>query len=720
MGAKSLGMPSAAGHAPVVRAGAVAGRRPGTAISVAWRSVLEEILLPAARDIGGVPEDLSKPAVTTAAKPQPFVEGNPAAPAVPRAEPSARREAAIPPAPLGPPGPSTEDHPSGRIARREPVRPCIRNIADTPRAGSAPSAADPRPSSTEHRTLTSRLSPASIPRVAREPAASAPALATAPGTASKVALLVPIASRDEATPQTKSARPSASAVPRSTADPETPQSSAGDAVERDTASRLEPARTAGRDPAPARSSGESALRPSETGGSHAVERSNPSRPVRSTTGPSAVEAPAARESARETPLDVVPPRAKDAAERGADAILEPARTAGRAPVPSRTSGEPVPRPTETGSPRIVEAAISGYTASDPAPARRAAAERPPTGSTHATERSNPSRPAPTATGPSATEALSARVSAKGAPLDAAPPGVRELAETAPAMTGRSLLGLAAQAKPQDPRSLQEDPGGEEDRGPLRIAESAIRDHAAVRAAIAGEVGRDLSGGPAEQSAHRQQASPPRAPAAGNVEASPRSEEAGSSTERSVPGARQGSPSTTKAAVLTQPPSATASLSSVQGARQAAPAVHAPEVAPVSHEALAQAIVARAREIPGDGRLEVRFVLEPADLGLVRVRIETRAKQVSIEILASSRSAVDALAPRLARLSADLLGAGFKEPTISLDFGSSTDPSAHARHHGQGGGRGASGSPRAPRGPLGDPVAAGAGPLAPSSRLDRTV
>jgi hypothetical protein len=58
--------------------------------------------------------------------------------------------------------------------------------------------------------------------------------------------------------------------------------------------------------------------------------------------------------------------------------------------------------------------------------------------------------------------------------------------------------------------------------------------------------------------------------------------------------------------------------------------------------------------------------------------------VRIEIVAASRASVDALAPGLARLTADLHDAGFRKPEITLGLDFSRDPSAGEARHGQAG------------------------------------
>jgi flagellar hook-length control protein FliK len=100
---------------------------------------------------------------------------------------------------------------------------------------------------------------------------------------------------------------------------------------------------------------------------------------------------------------------------------------------------------------------------------------------------------------------------------------------------------------------------------------------------------------------------------------------------------------------------------------------------VHHRALAEAIVARARRLPQNGSVEVRFALEPKDLGLVRVRIESRGEQLRIRILASSGAAVDALSSGVAKLAAQLSEAGGKSPVIDLAVDDALGAGTQQRH-----------------------------------------
>jgi hypothetical protein len=137
--------------------------------------------------------------------------------------------------------------------------------------------------------------------------------------------------------------------------------------------------------------------------------------------------------------------------------------------------------------------------------------------------------------------------------------------------------------------------------------------------------------------------------------------------------------------------------------------------PQLHQAaLAETIVARARSLAGDGSLEVRFALEPEDLGTVRIRIEARGDELRIRIVASSVSAAEALSVGLSRLTAQLTENGGRPPLIDLAF--EDRPHDRAPHHPRDGGR------RETPGPRSAPWSAVA-PAAPlssrfASRLDR--
>ena len=107
---------------------------------------------------------------------------------------------------------------------------------------------------------------------------------------------------------------------------------------------------------------------------------------------------------------------------------------------------------------------------------------------------------------------------------------------------------------------------------------------------------------------------------------------------------------------------------------------APILARIPHQDLAEALVARARALPANGSLELRFALEPEDLGPVRVQIVSRGEQIEIRILATSGAAVEALGTGLGRLTSQLVEAGFKDPAIQLALGDSADPGGRRSAH----------------------------------------
>ena len=121
-----------------------------------------------------------------------------------------------------------------------------------------------------------------------------------------------------------------------------------------------------------------------------------------------------------------------------------------------------------------------------------------------------------------------------------------------------------------------------------------------------------------------------------------------------------------------------------------------EVGPprLTQGSLAEAIVSQARALPGTGAVEVHFVMEPAELGAVKVRIQTRGHEVRVDIAASSSGAASALAEGIPRLTAQLELAGYRQPEVSLTLdlahdgrGANPDrgaepghPRPHHRHH----------------------------------------
>jgi hypothetical protein len=210
----------------------------------------------------------------------------------------------------------------------------------------------------------------------------------------------------------------------------------------------------------------------------------------------------------------------------------------------------------------------------------------------------------------------------------------------------------------------------------RAAEAALMAHAARRATMPrGAIAQPMLADPAPavepRGAQPHSAAPRETPApAARV-----ADEPGRAVERED-GARRAAPAAQTAAL------ASALAPPAHVAPQNAAGAPAAVIAPLRHEALAEAIVARARALPANGALEVRFALEPADLGPVRIRIETLGQHVRIEISAASRASVDALAPGLARLAADLQEAGFRKPEITLGLDFTRDPGAEQPRHGQ--------------------------------------
>ena len=116
---------------------------------------------------------------------------------------------------------------------------------------------------------------------------------------------------------------------------------------------------------------------------------------------------------------------------------------------------------------------------------------------------------------------------------------------------------------------------------------------------------------------------------------------------------------------------TTAAPTVRGVSQSQPAAPTSETVaprdllPLPHEALAQAILSRARALPQNGALELRFALEPVDLGAVQVRIETRGRQVRIEIETATHAAASVLTPGIAKLTAELHSAGYHDPQVSV-------------------------------------------------------
>ncbi len=124
---------------------------------------------------------------------------------------------------------------------------------------------------------------------------------------------------------------------------------------------------------------------------------------------------------------------------------------------------------------------------------------------------------------------------------------------------------------------------------------------------------------------------------------------------------------------------TSGTGATSGTNHAGGSARSPELVPVRHELLAQAILARARTVPRNGSVKLRFALEPQDLGQVRVRIESAGEHLRIEIAAATHAAVDTLHGGIARLVSQLHEAGFKDPDVNLllDPGDTRDARAES-------------------------------------------
>jgi hypothetical protein len=109
---------------------------------------------------------------------------------------------------------------------------------------------------------------------------------------------------------------------------------------------------------------------------------------------------------------------------------------------------------------------------------------------------------------------------------------------------------------------------------------------------------------------------------------------------------------------------------------------------VRHEAVAQAIIARAQTMQRPGVVEMRFALVPAELGVVRVRLEARGEQLRVELVASTQSAVETLNAGLSRLAANLHGSGFPQADVTLGLATSTHSGAQPQANSGDGGSGA--------------------------------
>jgi hypothetical protein len=132
----------------------------------------------------------------------------------------------------------------------------------------------------------------------------------------------------------------------------------------------------------------------------------------------------------------------------------------------------------------------------------------------------------------------------------------------------------------------------------------------------------------------------------------------------------------------QVPSSMPEFQPVQvSARTAAAAEPSGSRAPIQvhYGNLVEAIVARARALPRNGTVRLRFALQPADLGIVKVRIDTRGQAVRVEIAATSSQAVDTLNQGVSRLSQQLQDAGYRDPDVQLTLDTAGDSGASAKH-----------------------------------------
>ncbi|MCP3979367.1 MAG: hypothetical protein GY716_08565 [bacterium] len=131
----------------------------------------------------------------------------------------------------------------------------------------------------------------------------------------------------------------------------------------------------------------------------------------------------------------------------------------------------------------------------------------------------------------------------------------------------------------------------------------------------------------------------------------------------------------------RPSSTTAVPTGIEATSAAAPrAARADGPAPppsIRHEALAETILARATQMPKPGRVELRFVLSPPDLGHVRINIEASGDQLRVELLAPSQQAADVLQSGLSRLGSHLNNAGFPQVELNLGLADSADSGLQA-------------------------------------------
>jgi hypothetical protein len=223
--------------------------------------------------------------------------------------------------------------------------------------------------------------------------------------------------------------------------------------------------------------------------------------------------------------------------------------------------------------------------------------------------------------------------------------------------------------------------------------TAVETHAIARAIVA----RDLP-------APGAQPKPPAGHAAkgGAAEADPRrtsSADGAAARDNNSRTGTDGSPGRGPAPRPAEATSATPSTPTIpiaiaRAADAPTPATAEAEPPRLTPGTLVETIVSQARALPGTGTVQVHFVMEPAELGAVKVRIQTRGHEVRVDIAASSSGVASALAEGIPRLTAQLELAGYRQPEVSLTLdlshngrGANADrgaepgtPRHHPRHH----------------------------------------
>jgi len=106
---------------------------------------------------------------------------------------------------------------------------------------------------------------------------------------------------------------------------------------------------------------------------------------------------------------------------------------------------------------------------------------------------------------------------------------------------------------------------------------------------------------------------------------------------------------------------------------------APPATPVRTELLAQTVLAEARQLPPNTPVELRFALQPEDLGTVRVRILAAGEQLHVKLITDSSAASGALNAGVPRLMHHLQDAGFRDAEVTLTLETSTDSTPQQRH-----------------------------------------